>query len=371
MPQSAPVSNSNERQSGLGTRHIGTLVKSELWWRDHYYDIKECGYKLRSRYHPRWEPSWFKSKKGFFSVEDGQATITRAVMDAVRERDGLPVMLKRLFPEEGHYELEINQFFSSPELANDPRNHCAPLLDLVELQGPESHKIMVFPLLRPLNRPRFQTFGEFVAFFTQICEGLQFMHQHNVAHRDCKANNVMFEPSGMYPTGFHPVKLNRNRDFKGEATAYTRTQRPPRYLFIDFGLSRRYPTRDEPLHGGDRPALELKSQKWSNPFHTDVYYLGNLVRNEFMRKYRGFQFMEELIDSMTDKDLAKRPSIEEVIERFTVIRGSLRGTKLRSALTSKKVPRIFSVTRQARQYLLTTRSILLRQAAIPDVVARA
>ncbi len=178
----------------------------------------------------------------------------------------------------------------------------------------------------------------------------------------------MLEPSGMYPTGFHPVKLNLNKDFKGKATAYTRTQRPPHYLFIDLGLSRRYPTRDitdEPLHGGDRSAPELKSQKWSNPFHTDVYYIGNLVRDEFMKvrsrisrpvvsisfrshfpqKYRGFQFMEELIDAMTDKDPAKRPSIEEVIERFSVVRGSLRSTKLRSALTSKKVPRIFSVIR--------------------------
>lgn len=89
-------------------------------------------------------------------------------MDAVRVRDGLPVMLKRLFPEEGPCELEINQFFSSRELAHDPQNHCAPLLDLIELRGP--HKIMVFPLLRLFNRPRFQTFGEFVAFFTQICE---------------------------------------------------------------------------------------------------------------------------------------------------------------------------------------------------------
>ncbi|SRR6266702_2284481 len=95
-------------------------------------------------------------------------------MDAVRVRDGLPVMLKRLFPEEGPYELEINQSFSSPGLA-DPRNHCAPLLDVIELQGPEPHKIMVFPLLRPFNRPRFQTIGEFVAFFTQICEVVQIL----------------------------------------------------------------------------------------------------------------------------------------------------------------------------------------------------
>ena len=54
-------------------------------------------------------------------------------MDAVRVRDGLPVMLKRLLPDEGPYELKINRLFSSPELANDPRNHCAPLLDLIEL----------------------------------------------------------------------------------------------------------------------------------------------------------------------------------------------------------------------------------------------
>ncbi|KAH9045928.1 kinase-like domain-containing protein [Lactarius deliciosus] len=251
------------RQGGLGTRERGTLVKSELWWRDHYYDLEERGYKLRPRYHPRWKPSWINSKKDFFSVEDGQPTIVSRP-----------------------YELEINQLFSSPELANDPRNHCTPLLDLIKLQSTESHKIMVFPLLRPFDCPRFQTFGEFVAFFTQMCEGLQFMHQYNVAHRDCTANNVMLEPSKMYPTGFHPVKRDRNKDFKDKATAYTRTQRPPRYLFIDLGLSRQYPTRDiidEPLHGGDRTAPEIKSRKWSNPFHTDVYYIGNLVRGEFIR----------------------------------------------------------------------------------------
>jgi hypothetical protein len=96
----------------------------------------------------------------------------------------------------------------------------------------------------------------------------------------------MLEPSGMYPKGFHPVKLDRNRDLKGKATAYTRTLRPPRYYLIDFGLSRRYLTRDisdNPLRGGDKTAPEHQSQGSSNPFYTDVYYVGNLVRVEFMR----------------------------------------------------------------------------------------
>ena len=83
MPQSTPVSDLNERQDG--TRQRGTLVKSELWWRDHYDDFLDRGYKLRPRYHPRWEPSWIKSKKEFFSVEDGQASIvSRIVFSADR-----------------------------------------------------------------------------------------------------------------------------------------------------------------------------------------------------------------------------------------------------------------------------------------------
>ncbi|KAH9970470.1 hypothetical protein BJV74DRAFT_867045 [Russula compacta] len=42
---------------------------------------------------------------------------------------------------------------------------------------------MVMPFLRPFNDPRFQTYGEFVAFFMQISEGLKFMHERRVAHR--------------------------------------------------------------------------------------------------------------------------------------------------------------------------------------------
>ena len=76
--------------------------------------------------------------------------------------------------------------------------------------------------------------------------------------------------------------------------------------------------------------------------------------------------MEELIDAMTNEDPANRPSIEEVIKRFKVVLGYLRTAKLRSPLTSRKVPRVFSVFRQARQYLLTIKYTFFRQAAIPN-----
>ena len=86
----------------------------------------------------------------------------------MRISDGRPVMMKRLLKEEGPYELQINKLFSTEPLSSDPRNHCARLLDVIQL--PNEPPIMVHPLLRPFNDPRLQTYGEFVTFFTQICE---------------------------------------------------------------------------------------------------------------------------------------------------------------------------------------------------------
>jgi hypothetical protein len=68
----------------------------------------------------------------------------------------------------------------------------------------------------------------------------------------------MFDPSLMYPEGYHPIQINRNLNFKGRAKRYTRTQRPPRYYLIDFGLSRRYSSHnalDEPPPDKLHPTL--------------------------------------------------------------------------------------------------------------------
>jgi hypothetical protein len=136
------------------------------------------------------------------------------------------------------------------------------------------------------------------------------MHDHRVAHRlvyplqssrkvpdsdspdsDCCANNMMFDPSDMYPDLYHPVRTERKRDFKGKAKHFSRTQRPPKYYLIDLGLSRRYEgdiaSVVEPvIIGGDRTAPEHARDRAAtpcNPFQTDVYYIGNMVRENFIR----------------------------------------------------------------------------------------
>jgi hypothetical protein len=99
-------------------------------------------------------------------------------MDAVRIEDGRQVTLKKVLPEEGPYEHSILELFSSPGVREDSRNHCVPLLGLLELsQDKPNGKLMVMPFLRPFENPCFQTYGEFVAFFMQISEVRTVCHR--------------------------------------------------------------------------------------------------------------------------------------------------------------------------------------------------
>ena len=58
---------------------MGDISRSEAWWRDRYYSIRDSGYKLRPRYHPGWEPSWIRSGKDSRETEDGQNCQVRVV----------------------------------------------------------------------------------------------------------------------------------------------------------------------------------------------------------------------------------------------------------------------------------------------------
>ena len=202
----------------------------------------------------------------------------------------------------------------------------------------------------------------------------------------------MFDPSSMYPKGYHPVRLDKSLDFQGKARRHTRTdsERPPRYFFTSFGLARRYPSRDvldKPRRDSDSSAHDRRHRRLCNPFHADVYDLGKVIRACFMevrivrrisflhhrprgdgivlQKYHGFEFMQELVDAMTTKVSEHRPSIEEVVERFANISASLSTSKLRSAITLKDDPVLVSAFKRARQSIRTLSYVVHRRAAIP------
>lgn len=100
--------------------------------------------------------------------------------------------------------------------------------------------------------------------------------------------NLMLDPARLYPESFHPAERNLNKDCSGFAKHFTRTQRPPKYYFIDFGISRQYNPaithpKEMPIWGGDKEVPEFQnSSEPCDPYPTDVFYIGNAIRKDFI-----------------------------------------------------------------------------------------
>ncbi|KAG6855620.1 hypothetical protein H0H87_000226 [Tephrocybe sp. NHM501043] len=321
----------------------GQLTQIEVFWRKHCQFLKEQGYILRPRYQPDWKPSWLGTSNSFVDFEDG-VTCIRPLLDAVRA-DGTLVMLKAVNPIEMPDEISVGNLLSSESMAS-PRNHCVHYLDI--LGPPEGSKevFIVLPLLVYIDRAPFETIGEVMEFFRQIFEGLEFMHENNIAHEDCKFDNMMAEAQHLFDGPIHPLNDYMRRDFSGPASVVTsRTLKPVKYYLIDFGLSKEYPPGgpprlEEPPWGGDKSVPEhwLPNAPPCDPFPVDVYCLGNCVREQFLdgneirKPKQGFEFMRKLVDDMTNADPQKRPKMNEVVPRLNAIIKGLSDWHLRSPI---------------------------------------
>jgi len=299
------------------------------------------------------------------------------LLDATRISNGTFVMLKIVERSDHPFEADIGTFFSTDPLASQPSNHCVPIYDVLQVPEDEDIIILVMPLLRMYDDPRFDTFGEAVAFFKQIFEGLQFMHKHHVAHRDCMDLNIMMDATPLYPEPYHPSRVDWKRDFTGSAKPLTRTQRPVKYYLTDFGISRRYDPEDgvpleEQILGGDDTVPEFKnSLEPCNPFPTDIYYLGNVIRKDFLEgsnvtsRKLGFDFMRELVADMVQDDPVKRPNMDEVVARFETICNGLSSWKLRSRVAKQSDSVMGGFFRGIAHWTRRIRFIITRVPPIP------
>ena len=98
------------------------------------------------------------------------------------------------------------------------------------------------------------------------------------------------DPKPILPEGSHPQCYRRTKDMEREIRPHSRTARPVKYYLADFGMSQRCSPEvleplAVPLHGGDRTAPELRADSLTprNPFPTDVYYMGDLIRRDFIQ----------------------------------------------------------------------------------------
>lgn len=344
---------------------LGSVTEAEMWWRTHYTWLLESGYRLRQRYAPDWVPSW-KGKSGMeaFRHEDGQRAREAFVMDAVRLSDGTVVILKRVNVGSNPLEVDMTKLVNLPHLRDNPANHCVHFYGVLHSPINPGYDILIIPLLRPFWKPKFETIGEIVGCVLQLFEGLRFMHDNLVAHRDPHRRNIMMDASPMYPEGWHFSYIGEGdmtRDFSKPAVPLSRTMAPTpvKYYFVDFGIAVIFDNSDEPhliepVLSGDRTAPELQGDKEfqpTDPFPTDVYYIGNTIREVFFGRdelfsgYRGMGFMKSLISDMTQKDPSKRPTMAEAEARMKKIAAGMTQLRLRSPAVSRREFFLFSIFR--------------------------
>ncbi|KAJ3769589.1 kinase-like domain-containing protein [Lentinula raphanica] len=365
------------RLRALPPRDANGLSFTDKWWIKHFEYLKENGYLMRPRYRPGWKPSYdTKDLDEKIHAEDGQDMLHPDIMDALRMSDSLVVALKRV--KISTDEARIATFFSNDTNNLNPRNHCVRLLEVLSVPDEDDRKFLVMTWLRPIMNPRFRTIGEGIQFFREMIEGLHYMHENNVAHRDCSMNNMAMDGNSMYDRPYHPIKPKKRYDWSGRALHHSRTRRPPRYYLIDFGQSRIYDSSQSRRagyalkSGGYTPPEGLEGTP-CDPFATDVFLLGNLIRTSFldgdpdMREpgVSGFEFLRPLVMDMIAEDPSKRPPMDEVSSRFSQIVDRLSWYKLRSRAI-KNSEFILSKPFRATYHIFWTISMLvLLKPAIP------
>ncbi|THU86957.1 hypothetical protein K435DRAFT_842728 [Dendrothele bispora CBS 962.96] len=365
----------------------GALRPHEIWWRDNYEWIKQQGYLLRSRYSPGWIPSWRGTGNTFnFQFADG-IPAKYSINDGTRISDGRFVSFKRCPTSSHAQEISIFKYLTEGDISKAKENHCVPVYELLNPPGDPEVVLFVMPLGRSPFDPHFRTIGEVMYFLRQMLEGLQYMHGLGIAHADCCATNMIMDAKEMYPEGYHPLRQHLARDFKGPALPrYSRTERPPSYYLIDFGVSVKFepsqPRRMIHLAGGDKSVPEhLKDPDRTgmfDPFAIDVYTMGNMIRQQFIEGnpnnledvpgMRRLEFLNDFISDMVDEDPDKRPSISEVFERFTRLESKLSWWKLRTRLVYRTETSLRTTFWRDIKHVIWTIGLILRR--IPAVPPR-
>ncbi|KZV84905.1 hypothetical protein EXIGLDRAFT_654607 [Exidia glandulosa HHB12029] len=285
------------------------------------------GYMLPSRYHPGWTPSWTippVQPSDQFLMADNFGTMSRKFIYAVRVIDNFPVFLKVCARDGPDQELVIVSRFSSQGIRNDPKNHCCPLLDVLRppVRDGQENLIMVFPMLRALFDPDPDTIGELLEAITALAEGLEFMHEHNVAHRDIHYRNVMMDASSLIPDGWDPYMRHITFAEDGNPRhirpirVLSRSSVPMKYYFIDFGLSSAFTSAEGRGYvtgtlGLNRTLPEQSNAVPYDPFPADVRMFGDMLR-DWQTGFLGLSFLDQSIVELRHDDPSQRPTAAEL-----------------------------------------------------------
>lgn len=106
--------------------------------------------------------------------------------------------------------------------------------------------------------------------------------------RDCSVGNIMMDAPSVFPNGFHPCHVAKDRGGFRRVKIIPRYKAtgPIKYYLIDFGISRRYEEGKKRQvvgdDGADREVPEMSDKDFYDPFPADVFILGNVFKKHIL-----------------------------------------------------------------------------------------
>ncbi|KAF6761363.1 other/AgaK1 protein kinase [Ephemerocybe angulata] len=238
---------------------------------------------------------------------------------AARDRDGHEVVIRLASGPKTTDELRAFQRLNTEEARRDPRNHTLPILKYLVFNG------MVFVVM-----PRWQTgpFESTVSYDTvsELCdvaeafyEGLEFLHEKRIAHRDIYESNTV-------------MNLLRSLSKPGHKM---RTIGEVRYAFIDFDVALVLPEgADISTVSVEReirvPLLDIGLKPGlCNPFKDDVLCLTAALERTVRVAEGVVPRVGDFFDCIRKCDYDECPSAAEVLRDFRALRANMTEMQLK------------------------------------------
>ncbi|EJT97916.1 hypothetical protein DACRYDRAFT_111436 [Dacryopinax primogenitus] len=319
-------------------------TEAELNWSAVQPYLQSRGYMLRPRYHPGWVGSWVGTKKKPEKCVDSIGISEHGVViNAIRMRDGAPVLLKiwsSTSAQDGN-ELAVLQYFSDPARSGDPDNRCVPLLDTIDMTEWQERGVD-YVLAFEVGGDAFVANPDFERFL----QGLAYMHSHNVFHGDIHPGNIRMDAKNVFPKGI-PGPYNFHPDhplLMKQAKRFNTMQAPPKYYYIDFGSSTMFPSYEE------RKLVQFNAAAFIPPeckndadalydgFKADILQLGATITILIRACDRPELnwVIYALLSRMLKRDPEERPPIEALATAFREVLRDMSNREMRQRLSWTK-----------------------------------
>ncbi|KIK57532.1 hypothetical protein GYMLUDRAFT_46103 [Collybiopsis luxurians FD-317 M1] len=292
-------------------------------WLSYRYFFESQGYTLWKVYGithkppvdvPR-APDGFSYENEYSANHDHMFTSGNAFHFPARTRDSRDVLIALISDGiERNRCLDVLREIATGKNAGIDRNHALPMLHELHYNN---ITFGVFPLVGScFIVPWFPSIYHVLEAMSQIMEGVAFLHDHLIAHRDLFISNFL----SSCRDGIRPV----------EHRSFLR----PRYYIIDFELAVRFspdsdpesrtvigPPADWSIYRRATPP-EMRSDYPHCPFKADIWQLGYSL-GKCVLHVEEIPDVHELMHAMSADNPELRPSAREAVNRLNELRNNV------------------------------------------------